>query len=124
MKFVRLSSALLTLALALSICSFAKDKTTTLNIYQPTQVGSATLPPGTYNVKANLTGSTSEVLFLKNGKQVASASGQVMQLSKKAVNTSITVDNSGKVPRISEIQFEGQQSAVGFGAATSASAGE
>jgi len=51
--------------------------------------------------------------------------GQSVQLSKKSPNTSVTVDNSGKVPRIAEIDFEGQQTAVGFNAATAtANAGE
>jgi hypothetical protein len=119
------STGLLFVAMASSMSAFAKDKSTDVQIYQPTQVGTATLQPGLYRVTVNSTGSASTVTFMKNGKQVADVQGQPVQLARKSANTSLTLDNSGKVPRVSEIDFEGQTTAVGFAApAVNASASE
>jgi hypothetical protein len=111
-------------ALLLPFGAFAKSKSTEVHIYQTTQVGSATLKPGVYHVTVDTTGSTSNVVFLQNGKQVATIAGQPVSLKKAASNTSVTLDNSGSVPRITEIDFEGQPTAVGFTATSSASAGD
>jgi hypothetical protein len=118
-------SILIALLSMLSLSAFAKERSTDVQIYQTTQVGSATLRPGTYHVKVNSTESSSTVSFSQNGKQVADVQGQTVQLAKKAMNTSVTLDNSGTVPHIAEIDFEGQQTAVGFSSpAATASAGE
>jgi hypothetical protein len=118
-------TALFVMSMALSVSVFAKDRSTDVQIYQTTQVGSATLQPGTYHVKVNLTESSSTVSFSQNGKQVADVQGQTVQLARKATDTSVTLDNSGTVPRIAEIDFEGQQTAVGFSSpAATATAGE
>ena len=111
-------------ALLLPLGTFAKSKSTDVQIYQTTQVGNTTLKPGTYHVKVDTTGSTSNVVFSQNGKQVASVSGQAVSLQKAPNNTSVTLDSSGGVPRITEIDFEGQPTAVGFSATSSASAGD
>jgi hypothetical protein len=114
-------SILIALLSMLSLSAFAKDRSTDVQIYHATQVGTATLQPGTYHVKVN----ASTVSFSQNGKQVAEVQGQPVQLAKKAPNTSVTLDNSGTVPHIAEIDFEGQQTAVGFSSpAATASAGE
>ena len=118
-------SILIALLSMLSLSAFAKERSTDVQIYQTTQVGSATLQPGTYHVKVNSTESSSTVSFSQNGKQVADVQGQTVQLAKKAMNTSVTLDNSGTVPHIAEIDFEGQQTAVGFSSpAATANAGE
>ena len=119
-------TAVLCLTMLVSIGAFAKSKSTDVELNQPTQVGDTTLQPGTYHVTVTPTASGNSVSFLKNGKQVASITGQAVQLPKKSANTSVTVDNSGKVARIAEIDFEGQQTAVGFSAngAATANAGE
>ena len=119
-------TAVLCLTMLVSIGAFAKSKSTDVELNQPTQVGDTTLQPGTYHVTVTPTASGNSVSFLKNGKQVASLTGQAVQLAKKSANTSVTVDNSGKVARIAEIDFEGQQTAVGFSAngAATANAGE
>jgi hypothetical protein len=126
LKRISLTTFLFCLALLLPAGAFAKDKSTEVHIYQATQVGEVTLQPGTYQIKVMPTGNSNDVSFLRNGKQVAKVSGcPNVQLAKKANNTSVTLDNSGKVPRVAEIDFEGQQTAVGFNAApVSASAGE
>jgi hypothetical protein len=126
LKRISLTTFLFCLALLLPAGAFAKDKSTEVHIYQATQVGEVTLQPGTYQIKVMPTGNSNDVSFLRNGKQVAKVSGcPNVQLAKKANNTSVTLDNSGKVPRVAEIDFEGQQTAVGFNTApVSASAGE
>jgi hypothetical protein len=125
LKRLFIPSALFLLSLALSLSAFAKDRSTDVHIFQATQVGSTTLQPGTYHVKVNSTESSNTVTFSQNGKQIADVQGQTVQLAKKAVNTSVTLDNSGTVPHIAEIDFEGQQTAVGFSSpAATASAGE
>ena len=115
-KFV--TSAVLSLMMLLPLSVFARNKSTDVNLAQATQVGDTTLQPGTYHVTVTPAASGNSVSFSKNGKQVASVTGQSVQLSQKSPNTSVTVDNSGKVPRISQIDFEGQQTAVGFEAGT------
>lgn len=126
MKRISLTTFLFCLALLLPAGAFAKDRSTEVHIYQATQVGNVTLQPGTYQVKVMPNGNSNDVSFSHNGKQVAKVTGcPNVQLAKKANNTSVTLDDSGSVPRISEIDFEGQQTAVGLKAATvSASAGE
>ena len=125
MKRLFIPTALFLLSIAVSLSAFAKDRSTDVQIYQTTQVGSATLQPGTYHVKVNTTASSSTVSFSQNGKQIADVQGQTVQLAKKATKTSVTLDNSGTVPHIAEIDFEGQQTAVGFSSpAATASAGE
>ena len=115
-KFV--TAAVLSLMMLLPLSVFARNKSTDINLAQPTQVGDTTLEPGTYHVTVTPSTSGNSVTFLKNGKQVASVTGQSVQLSKKSGNTSVTFDNSGKVPRISQVAFEGQQTAVRLEAAT------
>ena len=126
MKRISLTTFLFCLALLLPAGAFAKDRSTEVHIYQATQVGNATLQPGIYQVKVSPSGNTSDVTFSKNGKEVAKVTGcQNVQLTKKAVNTSVTLDNSGQVPRVAQIDFEGQQTAVGLASPTiNASAGE
>ncbi len=126
MKRNTLVIAALCLTMLLSIGAFAKSKSTDVQLSQPTQVGETTLQPGTYHVTVTPAASGNSVSFSQNGKQVASVTGQAVQLAKKPANTSVTLDNSGKVARIAEIDFEGQQTAVGFSAtnAATANAGE
>lgn len=109
-KFIPAVLFFVTMALAVSV--FAKDKSADIKIYQTSQVAGTTLQPGNYKVTLNTTGSTANVIFAQNGKQVATASGQAVQLSKKSNNTAVTVDNSGSVPTISEIDLAGSQTAV------------
>lgn len=123
MKRISLTTFLFCLALLLPAGAFAKDRSTEVHIYQATQVGNVTLQPGIYQVKVMPSGSSNDVSFLRNGKQIAKVDGcPSVQLSKKSSNTSVTLDNSGTVPRISQIDFEGQQTAVGFNTAATASA--
>ncbi len=122
MKRLSFAAFLIALAMMLSANIFAKNKTQQVDLSQATQVGATTLPPGTYQVRANDNGT---VTFSQKGKQVAEVAGQTVQLPRKSQNTSVTVDHSSSVPRIAEIDFEGSQTAIGFAAQpTAAAAGE
>src|SRR5581483_10208919 len=109
-----LAVAVLSVLTLFSISAFAKDKSAQIEIYEQSQVGGTTLQPGTYTMKVNPTGDTANVVFLRNNKQVATVTGQVVQLAKKSNNTSVTTDKSGSVPQISEIDLQGQQAAIKF----------
>ncbi len=114
MKRIFISTVLLFLSMGLTGSAFAKNKSADINLYQTSQVGGATLQPGSYAVVVNTTGTTANVSFRQNGKQVAMVTGQTVQLTQKSDNTSVTIDNSGSVPRIDAIDFEGSPTAVSF----------
>ncbi|MGC2109421.1 MAG: hypothetical protein WA655_07880 [Candidatus Korobacteraceae bacterium] len=121
MKRIFIPGTLL-LTLLLSLTAFAKTKSADVDIYQTSQVAGTTLQPGSYGVAVSPNGSTASVSFSRNGKQVATVTGQVVQLQKKAANTSVTMDNSGSTPTISQIDFEGSTTSVSFSSTASASA--
>ncbi len=122
MKHLLIASSLFFLTIGLSSGAFAKSKSTEVQIYQTSQVAGATLQPGSYHVTVNPTGSTAVVTFKQDGKSVATATGQVVQLTKPSHDTSVTSNTSGSVPTIDEIDFEGSLTAVSFSSATNASA--
>ncbi len=122
MKHILIATSLFFLTIGLSAGAFAKSKSAEIDIYQTSQVAGATLQPGSYHVTVNPTGPTAVVTFKQDGKPVATATGQVVQLAKPARDTSITTNTSGSVPTIDEIDFEGSQTAVSFSSTASASA--
>ena len=120
MKLKLISTAVL-LTLLLSVTAFAKNKSADVDIYQVSQVAGTTLQPGTYSVTVKPNGSMANVVFAHNGKEVATVSGQLVQLQRKAANTSVTTNNSGSTPTISQIDFEGSTTSVSFSSSTTAS---
>jgi hypothetical protein len=114
---------ILVLALTLSIGAFAASKSQTVTLYHDTQLNGKTLPAGEYTVKCDTSGSTAQVKFLKNGKEVASATGQVKQLSAApAFNQVVTQDGNGG-QTLSEIDFAHSTAGVSFESASLSSAG-
>ena len=125
MKNIVVPTTLLLLSLGLSAGAFAKDKSAQIDLYQASQVAGTTLQPGSYTVVVNTTGPTADVTFKQNGKQVATVSGQAVQLAKKSASTAVTVDNSSGVSTIAAIDFEGSQTEVSFSSpANRSSSGE
>ena len=113
---------LLALTLTLSIGAFAASKSQTVTLYHDAQLNGKTLPAGEYTVKCDTTGSTSQVRFIRNGKEVASATGQVKQLtSAPDSNQVVTLDGNGGPSTISEIDFSNTKSGVTFGTSTAMS---
>jgi hypothetical protein len=114
---------LVVLALGLSISAFAGTKSQTITLFHDAQLNGKTLPAGEYDVKCETTGSTAQVKFLRNGKEVASASGQVKQLSNAPDhNQLVTSDGNGRAT-ISEIDFAHSNTGVTFESAAMSSAG-
>jgi hypothetical protein len=112
------------LALTLTVSAFAGSKSQTVTLYHDAQLNGKTLPAGDYDVKYESSGSTAKVKFLKNGKEVVTADGQVKQLSNSPqFNQVVTSDGNGS-QSISEIDFAHSNTGVTFqqGAST-ASAG-
>jgi hypothetical protein len=117
LKRILVPTVLLFLSIGFAGNVFAKGKSTDVEIYQASQIAGAMLQPGSYTVVVNTTGSTADVTFKQNGKQVATMPGQIVRLAKKSDSTSVTLDNSGGVPTIAAIDFEGSQMEVSFSAA-------
>jgi hypothetical protein len=122
LKLKLIPTTLLFLFLSLSVGAFAKTKSTDIEIYRPTQLAGTTLAPGTYKVAVDTTGSTAQVTFSRNGKQVATATGQVVQLATKSQNNAVVTNTSSSVPTIDEIDLEGLQTGVSFASAAATSA--
>lgn len=113
---------LLALTLTLSIGAFAASKSQSVTLYHDAQLNGKTLPAGDYTVKCDTTGSTSQVRFIRNGKEVASATGQVKQLTNAPeTNQVVTLDGNGGPATISEIDFSNTKSAVSFETSTAMS---
>jgi hypothetical protein len=116
---------LLIFALGMSISAFAASKSQTITLFHDASLNGKTLPAGEYTVKCDTAGSTAQVKFLRNGKEVASATGQVKQLSNApAYNQVVTQDGNGKAS-ISEIDFSSTRTGVTFdGGSAMSSAGQ
>ena len=114
---------LLVFALALSITAFAGNKSETITLYHDAQLNGKTLRAGEYTVKCNNTGSTSQVTFLRNGKEVASATGQVKPLSNAPESNQIVTQDGNGSASISEIDFAHSNNAVTFESATMSAGG-
>lgn len=113
---------LLALTLALSLGAFAASKSQSVTLYHDAQLNGKTLPAGDYTVKCDTNGSTAQVRFIRNGKEVASASGQVKQLtSAPESNQVVTLDGNGGPATITEIDFSNSKSGVSFETSTAMS---
>ena len=113
---------LLALTLTLSIGAFAASKSQSVTLYHDAQLNGKTLPAGDYTVKCDTTGSTTQVRFIRNGKEVASATGQVKQLTNAPEsNQVVTLDGSGGAATITEIDFSNSKSGVSFETSTAMS---
>jgi len=113
---------LLALTLTLSIGAFAASKSQSITLYHDAQLNGKTLPAGDYTVKCDNTGSTAQVRFIRNGKEVASASGQVKQLTNAPESNQVVTMGGGSGPAtISEIDFSNTKSAVTFETSTAMS---
>ena len=106
--------ALLALALTLSVSAFAKPRSESMTLYQDASINGTNLPAGEYTVKYDVDGSNAQVKFMKGGKEVATANGQVKTLTKRPDSSQVILDNSGNSRSISEIDFGGKDTALSF----------
>jgi len=113
-------AGLLALALMLSLSALAKSKTDTITLFGDATLSGTNIPAGEYVVQYEVDGSNAQVKFLKGNKEVASASGQVKNLAKKAGSTQVVLNTEGNARTISEIQFGGKETAINFDSAGTA----
>jgi hypothetical protein len=120
MTRILVRASLFVLALTLSLSAFAasNSKSESVLLYHDAQINGKTLHAGEYTVKCETTGSNAQVKFLKNGKEVATASGQVKQLTGQAEHAQVVTQDGGSVPTISEIDFAHSTTGVSFDAGT------
>lgn len=114
---------LLVLALTVSISAFAGSKSQTITLFHDAQLNGKTLPAGEYTVKCSNTGTTSQVTFLRNGKEIATATGQVKQLSNAPESSQVVTQDGNGRAQISEIDFAGSKAGVTFESATMSAGG-
>ena len=112
--------ALLVLGLTVSISAFAKSKSENITLFQDVTVNGTNVPAGDYVVKYDVDGSNAQVRFTKNGKEIASANGQVKTLTQKPVRNQVVLSTAGDTRTISEIDFGGKETAITFESAGAA----
>ena len=117
-------AALFIFALTMSLSAFAATKSETVTLYHDAQLNGKTLPAGEYTVKCDTTGSTAQVKFLKGGKEMASANGQVKQLSSVPDHNQVVTQDGNGGATISEIDFGHSNTGVSFGSANKATGGQ
>jgi len=98
----------------MSIGAFAASKSQEVTLLHDAQLNGKTLPAGDYTVKCETTGSTAQVKFVKNGKEIASATGQVKQLANAPDHNQIVTQDGNGSSTISEIDFSNSKSGVTF----------
>lgn len=114
MKRILVRFGLLVLALTLSVSAFAKSKSENITLYHDASLNGANLPAGDYVVQYDVDGTNAQVKFLKGSKEVASASGQVKTLTKKAGSSQVVLNIDGNARSVSEIDFGGKVTAISF----------
>jgi hypothetical protein len=116
---VRVTVALF--AFSMSIGAFAASKSQTVTLFHDASLNGKTIPAGEYTVKCDTTGSTVQVKFLRDGKEVASATGQAKQLSTAPAHNQIVTQDGNGTATISEIDFSNTRTGVTFDSGSSMS---
>ncbi|MFY9905071.1 MAG: hypothetical protein WAM43_08015 [Terriglobales bacterium] len=115
MKLTNLAkSVVLGLAVLLATSAFASNRAT-LQVGESLEVNGQQLNPGEYQVRWDGTGSTVEVSFLKNNKEVAKTSAKVVAVDKAYGSDSALIDHSSGKATISELRFAGKKFTLEIG---------
>ncbi len=86
-----------------------------LNLANPVQIGSTQVAPGDYKVEWSGTGDNVQVNILKGKNVVATTEGKLVELSKKAENSSVTTKAlEGNTRALIEIQFDNKKQSLVF----------
>jgi hypothetical protein len=117
-------AALFIFALTMSVTAFASSKSENVTLYHDAQLNGKTIPAGDYTVKCDTSGSTAQVKFLRNGKEIASANGQVKQLSTAPDHNQVVTQDGNGAATISEIDFGHSNTGISFDSASMANAGK
>ncbi|MGA2355190.1 MAG: hypothetical protein ABSG02_11880 [Terriglobales bacterium] len=112
MKLTNLAkTVVLGLAVLLATSAFASNRGT-LQVRESFEINGQQLSPGEYQVRWDGTGSTVEVSFLKNNKEVAKTSAKVVAVDKAYSSDSALIDHSNGKAAISELRFAGKKFAL------------
>ena len=107
--------ALLVFAVTMSISAFAGSKSESLTLLHDAQLNGTTIPAGEYTVKYDANGSTCLVKVMKGSKTVATANGELKQLSSKPEHNQVVLRNdTGNLPAVSEMDFSNTTTAITF----------
>ena len=117
------SFTVLIFALTMSLAAFAGSKSQSVRLFNDAQINGKTIPAGEYQVSCDTKGSNAQVKFSRNGKEVATANGQVKQLTTAPDHTQVITQDSGSSRTISEIDFGHSSTGVTFDSGAMSSAG-
>jgi len=107
--------ALFVFAVTLSISAFAGSKSETLTLLRDAQLNGTTIPAGEYTVRYDANGSTCLVKVMKGSKTVATANGELKQLSRRPEHDQVVLRNdAGSLPTVSEMDFSNSNTAITF----------
>ena len=110
---------LVVLVCLLALSVFAADKD--LTIYSKATFAGQSIAPGDYKVAVDVKGNTAEVKLMKNNKTVATATGEVVQLTDVPKDTTLMYQANADGSRtVKEIQFINQKQAIRFNTDASA----
>ena len=108
-------AALFVFAVTMSISAFAGSKSESVTLLHDAQLNGTTIPAGEYTVKYDANGSTCLVKVMKGNKTVATANGELKQLSSKPQHDQILLRNdTGSLPAVSEMDFSNSKTAITF----------
>jgi hypothetical protein len=112
MKFNRILFAFIFVTLVAS-AAFGKGSRATVSFPLDTQVNGTTIKKGTYDLKFDET--TNELSVLKNGKEIAKASGRAEKREKKADQTSFRTRIDGSNRHLVGVIFGGSDEEIVIG---------
>ena len=106
---------LIALVCLLAVSAFAGDKS--LTVYSKANFNGQAVAPGDYKVAVDVKGTTAEVKLIKEGKTVATATGEVVELKDAPKDTTLLyMANADGSRTVKEIQFINQKQAIRFSA--------
>lgn len=98
--------------------ALAKDKAKTehkVKLYQPVEVGSAQLQPGTYKVEWAAEGTSTPITFMQDGRTVLTTRGHIVEQNKPANADEVVMRKTNtNQERLEELIFSHQKEALSF----------
>jgi hypothetical protein len=116
-------TVVLGLAVLLASSAFASNKGT-LEVREAFEVNGQQLAPGEYQLRWDGTGSNVEVSFMQGKKEVAKASGKIVELDKASPYDSAVVEHASGKATVSQVRFAGKKYALAIGATEKAEMSE
>ncbi len=107
-------TVVLGLAVLLASSAFASNRGT-LQVAESVEINGQQLPAGDYQVRWDGAGSSVEVTFVQNRKEVAKTSAKVIALNKPYDSDSAIIDHANGKAAISELRFAGKKFALAIG---------